>query len=148
MRDQRLDASEALAERAQAHFRQHGARGVERPQIERDERPEAAHLLFRELVLGMVGQARVEGLPNLRVGSEEAGDLPAIGLVPLHADGERLDPAQDEPGIHGRKNCARAVLNETEPIDQLEALRDDDSADGIGMAVQELRGRVHHQVGT
>ena len=50
---------------------QHALRVLERPDVERQHPAEAAHLPLRQLVLRMVGQARVEHLLHLRVCGQE-----------------------------------------------------------------------------
>ena len=116
MRDQRLDAAEALAERAEPHGAEEASRGLVGPEIEGDHRAESPHLLFGEGVLRMVGQAGVVDLFDLRLGREEPRDLAAVCLVALHAHGEGLDAPQDEPGIERREDRPRAVLDEAQPL--------------------------------
>ena len=60
---------------------------------------EAAHLLRRDLVSGVLGQARVEHLGDLRVPGQELHDPLGVVAVPVHPYAERLDAAQGQPGV-------------------------------------------------
>ena len=70
----------------------------------------------------------------------------AVRFVPLHAHGQRLHAAQDEPGVERREDRADGVLQEADLLADLVGVRDDGAADRIGMAVEELGGRVHDDV--
>ena len=62
-----------------------------------------------DVVPGMAGQAGVEhGLDRL-VAGQELGDLPGVLAVLAHADGERLDAAQHEPGVERARARRRAT---------------------------------------
>ena len=67
--------------------------------------------------------------------------------MPLHAQRERLDSAQGEERIEGTRHAAHRVLQVGDALlESLVVPHDRSSADGIGVPVQVLRGRVHHDV--
>ena len=146
--DQRLDAAEALGE---AHHARPGRAtrlaAREAADVERDHRAEARRLALLELVARVVRQARGRAPSHLRVVGEEVGDRPAVGLVALHAHAERLDAAQRQERVEGRQDRAHRLLDEGEPLGVLRERRDEDAADRVAVAVQELGRRVHDDVG-
>ena len=79
--DQRLDAAERLGEREQLRRRSQTSqrRLLAAGQPERHHPAEAAHLLGRDVVAGVLGQARVEHRRDRRVAGEHLGD--ARGVV-------------------------------------------------------------------
>ena len=89
----------------------------------------------------------IKDAAHLRVLREKAGDRAAVGVVLAHADGERLDAAQDEPGLERREDATGALLHEAKLLGEVGARRDEDSAKAVGMAVEELGGRVHDNIG-
>src|SRR5262249_23922048 len=66
---------------------------------EGDHPAEAAHLLFRQRVIGMVRQTRIVDLAHEWVAVQMLSDGLCVFAVLAHAYGERLDAAQDQPAI-------------------------------------------------
>ena len=138
----RLSPSEQSADAGEERLR-----GLEGAEVERDHRAEAAHLALRELVLRVVGETRVVDLPHLRVAREELRDRArrspraasirtASVLIPRstsqESKGDRIAP---EPFWTKPSHSTCSLI-----------LRHRDAADRVGVAVQELRRRVHHDV--
>ena len=78
---------------------------------------------------------------------EHPCDLPSVGVVPLHPQRERLGTAEEEPRIERRQNRACGVLEVLEAGQVLRIPSDQNPADAVAVAVQVLRGRMHHDVG-
>ena len=83
--------------------------------------------------LGMVGQERRDAL--------------GVGVVALHADGQRLGAAQHQPRVHRPQDAALGVLHELQPLGVVVAHAHDDAAHAVAVAVQELGGAVQDEVG-
>ena len=92
-------------------------------------------------------QARVEHPADLAARLQPARDRERVGLVPLHAHGERLGAAQHQEAVERRLAAAQRVLEEREAGAQVRIAADDGAADDVGVAVQVLRRRVDDQVG-
>ena len=73
---------------------------------------EAAHLLGRDLVPGVVRQPRVVDPVDRRVREQHLGDALRVRAVPVHPDAEGLDPAQHQPGSRTARHRAHRVLVE------------------------------------
>ena len=86
-------------------------------QFERNHAAEPAHLLPRNVVSRMLGQAREVDAPHERMPIQRVRDGDGVFFVPLHSQLERLDAAQRQPTIKGRRNRARGVLQK---LDRLE----------------------------
>ncbi len=82
---------------------------------EGDHAAEVAHLAAGDRVAGMAGEARVEDALDGRVLAEEAGDRARVLAVLAHPQRERLDAAQDEPGVEGAGDGAERLLQEAQP---------------------------------
>jgi hypothetical protein len=67
--------------------------------------------------------------------------------VPVHPDVERLDPAQDEEGVHRPGRAPDRVLEEGELRSQLRVLPDERPRDDVRVAAEVLRERMDHEVG-
>ena len=147
MADQRLHAAEALGQRHQPHAVQKRARLLERPERKGNQPAEPSHLPLREFVLRMIGQARVVHQRHLGVRRQERGDALGVGVVALHADGQRLGAAQHQPRVHRPQDGALGVLHELQPLGVLVAHAHHDAAHAVAVAVQELGGAVQHEVG-
>src|SRR4051812_37546804 len=63
-------------------------------QNDRDHAAERAHLFFREFMLRMLFEPRVVNLLDLRLLLEPARDLERVLAMPLHPQGQRLQPTQ------------------------------------------------------
>jgi hypothetical protein len=115
---------------------------------ERHHAAEAGHLPGRDLVPGVLGQARVEHLRDPRVGDQEVDDARGVGAVPVHAHAEGLDAAQHEPRVERTGYRAHRVLVERELLSQFGVAGDQRTADHVGVPAEVLGRRVHHDVGT
>ena len=98
---------------------------------------------------GVARQARVVDGAHGGVGGEELHDLLGVVAVPLHAHRERLQAAQDEPGVERPGHGAHRVLVEGNAIRRVLEARDGDvaadddrAADDVAVAAAVLRGRV------
>ncbi len=146
--DQRLDAAEALGGRAQPQATDEATRPGPAAEIERDDTAERRHLLAGQVVLWVGLQAGVVHGDDLTTAREPAGDLLRVVAVPLHAQRQRLDSAQDQVGVEGRDDRPGALLD-------LPQLRppglvggDHRAADAVAVTVEVLGRRVQHQIGT
>ena len=77
---------------------------------------------------------------------QKCGNCTARFVVLFHAQRQRLGAAHDEPGVERRKNRARTVLNEADPVCILFIVKDYDAADAIGMTVEILGRRMDHDI--
>src|SRR5215213_9367867 len=116
------------------------------PEGERDYPREPAHLLFRQLVLGMVRQAGVVHALDLGMVLQELADCEGILLVLAHADGESLEAAEHDPGVEGAWYGAGGVLGELDPLLDLLVRGRDSPADDVRMAANVLGRRVDNDV--
>ena len=114
---------------------------------ERHHAAEAAHLLGRDLVPGVRGQARVVHPLDRRVAGEQLGDPLGVVAVPLHPHREGLHPAQGQPGVERAGHRAGGVLGEAQLLGQRVVAGHQRAADHVGVAADVLRGRVQHHVG-
>jgi hypothetical protein len=65
----------------------------------------------------------------------------------LHADGERLDAAQDQVAVEGRRHRAHRVLQVANLVGELGVVDRRESPDDVGMATEVFRARVERHVG-
>ena len=91
-------------------------------------------------------QPGVVDAPHLRVVREPLRHRHPVGRMALHAHGQCLRAAQDEPAVERTGNAARRVLDELQAFVQLGRAADDRSTDHVGVATEVLRRRVRHQV--
>ena len=77
---------------------------------------------------------------------KECRDCASRLVVLLHPERQSLGAAQHQPRIKRRQDRARAVLNERYPAGIVFVVEYDCTTDSIGMAIQKLRGGVHHDV--
>src|SRR5215213_86467 len=116
------------------------------PEGERDHPRKPAHLLFRQLVLGMVRQAWVVHGLDLGMVLQELGDGEGVLLVLAHANGEGLEAAEYDPGVERAWYGAGGVLVELDPLLELLVRGRDSPADDVRMAAHVLGRRVDHDV--
>jgi len=117
-------------------------------QLDAEHGPEAGLLALRQRMAGMVGQTRIVDRLDRRMGREGLGQGLGRGLL-LRQPGEQgAYPAQGHVGVEGRAGDPEAVG----PPGQLLVVGwicgDHGPADHVGVAVDELGGRVHHHIGT
>ena len=91
--------------------------------------PPAPHLAGGDLVTGVAGEAGVEHLLHVLVRLEELDDGPGVRAVLLHAQGERLQPTQDEPAVEGAWDGAERLLKERQPLGDRRVVRGGEAAD-------------------
>ena len=85
--------------------------------------------------------------PHLRMPFQPGGDLQGRRAMALHPQRQRLEAAQRQERIERPLDAADRVLQEAEPLAQFAVVADDrDAADHVGVAVEILGGRMHHQV--
>ena len=78
---------------------------------------------------------------------EEVDNGPRIRAVLLHAEGERLQPAQDEPAVERAGDGAERLLEEDEALGDRRVVRRREATDEVGVAAEVLRQRVDDDVG-
>src|SRR5215471_21757333 len=110
MRNQSLDTAKAFAEGTQLHTSEEVPGAVEAAEVERDHAAEAAHLLFRQFVPGMIRKAGIVDLLNVFPACQILRDSHAVRVVRFHPDGQRFDSAQNEPRIERRENRTSCIL--------------------------------------
>ena len=86
-----------------------------------DHAAEVAHLAAGHVVVGMVGQAGIVNAVHLRLLGQPRGERAGVGAMPLHADRQRLDAAQHQPGIERAGHAAGGVLVEGDRLEQVAA---------------------------
>src|SRR6266508_6376761 len=133
MLDQALDSAQALGEDPDVRAPDDLNRLLLRLDEERDHAAEVAHLAGGDVVARVIRQSRVERTLDGRVTRQELGHRPRVLTVLTHADGERLDPAQDEPAVEGPRNGPEGLLEKGE------ALRDRDVVEGVALGLVHLR---------
>lgn len=69
---------------------------------------------------------------------QEGGDLLGVRGVALDADGECLDPAGREPGVHGAGDGADRELQEADLLGERVVVEDHGAAEHVGVAAQVL----------
>ena len=114
---------------------------------ERDHPAEVAHLPLRDLVAGVRREAGVEHPldPGLLV--EPAPRSRARSRSALHPHGERLDPAQHEPGVERARARRRATSAGSRGARRSSVVRAAEAADDVGVAAEVLGRRVEDDVG-
>ncbi len=107
------------------------------------------HLPLCEFVLRVRGQARVVDARHLRLMLQPLRQVQRVAAVAFHAQGQGFHAAQGEEGVERPGNRADRVLQKTQALGQFRIVPDHrDATDHIGVAVQVLGGRVHHDVET
>jgi hypothetical protein len=82
-----------------------------------------------------------------RVFLQKAGYREGIFTMARHAQRQRFDPAQDKETIHWSGYRAHRILQEFKARPGLVVVKDNRTADDVGMAAKVLRGAVHDKVG-
>src|SRR3954471_7466236 len=73
-------------------------------QNDRDHAAERAHLFLREFMLRMLFEARIVNLFDLWFLLEPARDLERVLAMPLHPQGQRLQPSQRQETVERSRN--------------------------------------------
>ena len=74
--------------------------GLAAGELEGHQRAARGHLLARQIMLGMAGEAGIEKLAHLLLSGEEIGDACRVGAMARDAKLQGLQPLQQQPGIH------------------------------------------------
>ena len=117
-------------------------------QLDRDHPSVIAHLLPSQLEGGMIGQSGIEYLRDTTHLPKGIGQLPGIGAMAVHSDGESLQTAQNEIAIHRPWDGTGGILSGSEILQAPafpEPLRRHQPR---RMPAQILGGAVHHEVRT
>src|SRR6516164_9412663 len=107
---------------------------------EREHAAEAAHLAFCKLVTWMPGQARVVDLFDVGSGRKKCRDRARVLFMLAHAQCKRFHPAKRQIGIEGSGHAANRVLMELDRLMQIITHGGDETANGIRVAANVLRG--------
>ena len=145
--DERLDAAEAFGQRHQPAPAQHLAGAVERADVEGHQPAEALHLPRRQGMVRVAGQARD------RWCGSPAGARPGTRRCAwcwrwCAPSGSAASWCRGAPAsVHRTEDGAGGILDEAQPVLVVLVGDDDDAADAVAVAVQELGGAVQHDVG-
>ena len=146
--EQRLDRADVLDQPAQLHATQHLARPIRSSrQLEGDDRTVVAEVLrARERLLTVAASRRV--VDDLGVGLPLEPLRDAGGGLRLATDAQRegLEPLQRQPRVERRLDAAEALPGEAQLLEPLLVTPDDRTAEGDGVPVDELGGRVDGEV--
>src|SRR5947208_16267420 len=127
MLDERLDPAQALGK--DDHLEPSEAlddlRGVSH--FEAQHATEASHLFLRDPMTWVLRQPGIMDLRDPFVGREEPRHRLRVVAMSLHADPERLDPAEGEPTVERTGDRTERVLGEFQLLVQVLAVRDDGS---------------------
>ena len=96
----------------------------------------------------MALQAGVAHPGHLRVLLQERRQLHGVGLGALHAQAQRLDAAQHQPGLVRVHGAAQVEVHLAQAGQHCRILGDDDAGHHVGVAVDELGHAVQHDVRT
>ena len=114
---------------------------------EGDHPAEVAHLTRGDLVARVAGKAGVEDALRRRVLRQEGRDRVRVLAVAVHADGQRLHPAEHEPAVERAGDGAERLLQELQALGDGRVVGRGEAADHVGVAAQVLRRRVEDDVG-
>ena len=89
-----------------------------------------------QVILRVRLQARVADLEAVRL--EEGSDAHSVRLLLLHADTERLDAAEEQPGVKGRETAAGGVDGKVESVAQRRVVDGDDTGHEVVVSGQVL----------
>jgi hypothetical protein len=116
----------------------------------------AVHILARlrgersagNSVAGVAGKAWVDHGVDVRALLERSGDRDRVCAMRLHAEMERLRSTLCEPAVECARDCTGRVLEETELLRELRAVRRDDERahDDIRVAVDVLGHAMHDDI--
>ena len=124
------------------------ARALERADVERDEPAEAPHLALRQRVLRVRGQARVDACASpsgARPGTRRCAMR--VGVVRSMRIGSVLVPRSTSHASIGPRMAPAAFCTKRSHSTSSSCVDDDDAADAVAVAVQELGRAVQHDVG-
>jgi hypothetical protein len=104
--------------------------------VEGDHPSEVLHLPAGERVLRVRRQAGVVDVLDLLLPAEPGGDLHGAFPVPLHPHGQRLDPAEAEPGVERAQDAAGRFLEEPEAFGVPGIVRHNHAAQHVAVPVE------------
>ena len=148
MFDEALYAAEALGQGEDFHLVEDRERLVHVVvgELEGDHAAEVAHLLLRQRVAGVGGQAGIPYPSHLRVVVEHGGEAVRILAVALHAEVQGLRAPKREEAVHGA-GCGPCALDlEPQLLGPLVRVGAHRSQDEVGVAAEILRGGVEDHV--
>src|SRR3989338_950727 len=96
----------------------------------------------------MIRQARIVNCRHAGVAWQVLRDGRGVRFMLPHADRQRLDASQDQPGIERTQNGASGVLNKLQTRGLLLVSQDRDAPHTIAMSVEILGGGMYHNVRT
>ena len=96
---------------------------------------------------GCGGQAGVVSPFHTGVGLQEVRHGAGVHDVAVHADGERLDPAEQEEGVERTEDAAVGVPAAQDLLAQVRVPGRDDAGQGVAVPAEVLGGAVQHHVG-
>ncbi len=147
MGDESLHSAQRFSQGTYSHFFQQLLGIRKRSGFEGDHGAEAAHLLLRQFVLGMLWQSGIKNFLHFLVARQEFRYKSSVAIVLLHAHGKSLDAAQDQPAFERRKNRPGSFLHKGQLLGLLRNGAYNDSAQAVAVAVEEFCGGVHNHVG-
>jgi len=115
-------------------------------ELQRHDRTEAALLALRQLVAGMVLEARVPHAPDIRLSVQPQSERRGVAGVMLEARVQRAQAAQRQEAVERRAGEAQAIGPPHELLVQRGLPGHHGSADHITVTIQVFRGRVHNQI--
>ena len=130
--DQTIDAPETDADSPQPRSLDDALADFDVARFEREHRARTPRHRVVERVLRVRFQARVADAEA--VGFEELGDALRVGLLLLETDFERLDAAQQEPGVEGGEAAAGGVDGEVEFVAELGVVDGEDAGHEVVVA--------------
>src|SRR5580698_4711882 len=98
-----------------------------------------SHLAACDAVAGVLWQTRIVDGSDRGMSGEELGYDSRVRAMALHAQGQRLDPAQHEVAVKRPGDAAGCVLEKSDPCRQLPVVGCYQAANDITVAAQVLR---------
>ena len=145
--DQGFGAAQAFGEHGHLHACEHVARRFGRVGAEGDHAAEAGALAQAEVVAGVVGQAGIVHVSHVRGRAQPAGQGERVALVALHAQGQGLQAARDQPGVEARKGGAGGHRKIAQLFRKVGPRAHQKAGEHVVVAVEVLGAAVHDHVG-
>ena len=147
--DQRLNTAEAFGQGKDFEASHHGIDiGIGTFELEGDHAAEAAHLPFRQFMIGMVEKTGIVDLFNARMLGQEGGNGSCVFFVLAHTYGEGFDAAQSEPCIERGGDATGGILIELDGLVDLFVVQHKRTTDDIAMSINIFGSAVDNDVGT
>ena len=146
--NERAHAAEAFAEREVLPRRHELRRFLDRAvELERHHAAKASHLLFRDGMARMAGEAGEVDALDARMRHERFRDLLRVHRVPFHPELQRLETAQRQPAIERARHAAQCILQKPDRLEHRRVSRNHRALNQIRVSRQVLRHAVQHEVG-